>query len=421
MTKNNMNQGRKLNPRKVGAFAAFVIVFFILLIAKGSKAPKLTLKGDSTIDLTLNSTYYEEGATAKYGRKDISKDIQISNNIDNKKIGKYYVTYTVKYKNKKSTITRTVNVVDTTAPILTLHGDESINIAQDSVYKEFGCFATDNYEGDVSSKITISSDVDTSKIGNYTVTYTATDSSGNTASITRIVNVVKKGSGNITNDRNVGVPVLMYHNFYDKEKGETAKNDNYVEIHDFEEQLKYLTDNNYYFPTWDEVKSFVEGKTCLPEHSIVVTVDDGDESFFNLAVPVIQKYDVKVTAFVITSKIESKDYLNNFDKNKIIFESHSHDMHKTGANGTGTFLTLAHDEALSDVKTSKEFLGNATVFCYPFGDHSEACEKILQEAGYDLAFTKAYLRVRPGDDPYALGRIRMTKGDSLQTFIQRVS
>ena len=421
MTKNNINQGRKLNPKKVGAFVAFIVILLIIIISKKSKTPKITLKGDSSIDLALNSTYFEEGATAKYGSKDISKDIQISNNINTKTTGKYYVTYTVKYKKKSTTVTRAVNVVDTTSPTLTLHGDEAINIAQDSQYKELGCYAQDNYEGDISSKISISSDVDTSKIGNYTVTYTVSDSSGNTSSITRIVNVVSKGSGSITTDKNVGLPVLMYHFFYDKENGGTGKDNNYMEIHDFEDQLKYLTENDYYFPTWDEVKNYVEGKSCLPEHSIVITVDDGDESFFDLAVPVIEKYDVKVTAFIITSQIEDKNYLNKFDKNKIIFESHSHDMHKTGTNGNGTFLTLAHDEALSDVKTSKQFIGDATVFCYPFGDHSEACEKILQEAGYELAFTKNYLRVRPGDDPYALGRIRMTKGDSLQTFIQRVS
>ena len=232
---------------------------------------------------------------------------------------------------------------------------------------------------------------------------------------------MKKGSSNITSDRNVGVPVLMYHNFYDKEKDESAKNNNYVEIHDFENQLKYLTDNNYYFPSWNELKSFIEGKTCLPEHSVVITVDDGDASFFDLAIPVIQKYNVKVTAFLVTSWVENKSILTKYDNTKIFFQSHSHDMHKSGTNGNGAFLTLSHDEALTDVKTSKEFIGNATVFSYPFGHYSDACENILKEAGYELAFTKNYYRARPGDDPYSIGRISIEKGLSLETFIQRVS
>ena len=96
-------------------------------------------------------------------------------------------------------------------------------------------------------------------------------------------------------------------------------------------------------------------------------------------------------------------------------------MHKAGSNGKGAFLTMSHDDALSDVETSRDFIGNATIFCYPYGDYNSDCEKILEEAGYELAFTTNYSRARPGDDPYALGRIRMSKGDSLQSFIQRVS
>lgn len=416
-----MNETRKLNPKKVGAFAACVFLLILMLIIKGVKSPKITLNGDSTIDIELGEEYLEEGATAKYGKKDITKKIKITDNIDPEKTGKYYVTYTAEYKNKTSTLTRTVNVVDKIAPEMEIYGGNEINIEQDSTYKEFGCFAKDNYDGDISQNITISHNINTSTLGSYTVQYTVKDSSGNESTAERTVNVVKKGSSSVTNTRNTGVPILMYHKFYDKEKGESGQDNNYIEIHDFEEQLKYLVDNKYYFPSWDELRSFVEGKTCLPKHSVIITVDDGDDSFFEKAIPVIQKYDVKVTAFVVTSWIKDKNILNKYEKSKIIFESHSHDLHKYGSNGNGAFLTISHDEALNDVKTSKEFLGNATLFSYPFGHYSDACEKVLQEAGYELAFTKEYLRARPGDNPYEIGRIKIEKGISLDTFIQRVS
>lgn len=213
----------------------------------------------------------------------------------------------------------------------------------------------------------------------------------------------------------------MYHFFYDKNTGDTGKDGNYMEIHDFEEQLKYLTENNYYFPTWEEVKNYIDGKSCLPAHSIVITVDDGDKTFFDLAVPIIEKYDVKVTSFVVTSWIEDSNYLKQFDSNKIIFESHSHDMHRSGTDGKGRFLSLSHDEAYSDVTTSQSFIGSSKVFCYPFGHYNDSCVQVLKDAGYNLAFTTKYGRVRPGDKPYELSRIRMSKGDSLKTFITKVS
>lgn len=48
-----------------------------------------------------------------------------------------------------------------------------------------------------------------------------------------------------------GLPVLMYHFFYDKNQG-SGQDNNWMEISDFEAQMKYLSDNNFYFPTWED-------------------------------------------------------------------------------------------------------------------------------------------------------------------------
>lgn len=93
-----------------------------------------------------------------------------------------------------------------------------------------------------------------------------------------------------------GLPVLMYHFFYDKSK-DSGKDGNWIEISNFEEQMKYLAENDFYFPTWEQVENYIDGKQELPEKSIVITVDDGDPSFFELAVPIIQKYKIPTTSF----------------------------------------------------------------------------------------------------------------------------
>lgn len=214
-----------------------------------------------------------------------------------------------------------------------------------------------------------------------------------------------------------GLPVLMYHFFYDAQAGETGKDNNYMEIHDFEEQIKYLAENDYYIPTWDEVLGYINGTNGLPLKSVVITADDGAESFFRLAIPVLNKYNIQATSFLITSwyDIPTENY-------KIVdFQSHSHDMHRPGSDGKGAFLTMSYDDACNDLKTCREELGdNCKVFCYPFGHYNDKCEQILKDCNYILAFTTKGGRVYPGSNPLELPRIRMSKGDSLNAFINKV-
>ncbi|MEA2048294.1 MAG: DUF5011 domain-containing protein [Campylobacterota bacterium] len=77
---------------------------------------------------------------------------------------------------------------DTTAPVITVNGDNPMTIEFGSVYTDAGATATDNVDGAVA--VTSSGSVDTGALGSYTITYTAEDASGNSATATRVVNVV---------------------------------------------------------------------------------------------------------------------------------------------------------------------------------------------------------------------------------------
>ena len=80
---------------------------------------------------------------------------------------------------------------DTTAPVITLVDDSSMTIEVGSTYVEPGATATDNVDGDLTQSIDIGGNVDTSTVGDYTITYNVTDSSGNAATqVTRTVSVV---------------------------------------------------------------------------------------------------------------------------------------------------------------------------------------------------------------------------------------
>lgn len=213
----------------------------------------------------------------------------------------------------------------------------------------------------------------------------------------------------------------MYHFFYDEKSGKKGLDNNYMEISKFEEQIKYLKDNNFYFPTWEEIEDYVIKGDILPEKSIVITVDDGNPTYFKYAVPIIKKYNVRATSFLVTSWLSENQLSEYKDFPNLIFESHSHDMHRAGINGKGRIMTLSHDKIVEDVSISSNIIGKSTVFCYPFGHVNDNAKDSLKDADYTLAFTTKYGRVKPGMDPLELPRIRMSRDDSLASFIKKVN
>ena len=175
--------------------------------------------------------------------------------------------------------------------------------------------------------------------------------------------------------------------------------------------------NDYYFPTWEEVEKYIDKEQELPEKSVVITVDDGDPSFFDLAVPVIQKYKVPVTSFVITywygnRAVNKQEYVD--------YQSHSYDMHKAGEKGKGVMLSWDYNKIKDDILLSSQVLGGANIFCYPFGQYNDLGIKVLKENGYKLAFTTQGGRVKKGASKYELPRVRISGNTSLSSFISKV-
>lgn len=214
------------------------------------------------------------------------------------------------------------------------------------------------------------------------------------------------------------LPVLMYHYFYDASQGQKGSNSNWLEISKFEEQLKYLKENDYYFPNWQEVADFVDGKVDLPKKSIVLTMDDGHKSLYNLAIPLLDKYDIPATAFIITSKFDTAN-IEKYKNSTIDFESHSHNMHRAGGKigHGGIFTALSIEEGVADLTQSIEKIGgNSGALAYPYGDFTESTKKATKQAGFKVAFTTQYGKVKPGMDKYELPRVRIYQDITLGSF-----
>ena len=155
--------------------------------------PVITLLGDDLVTLEVGDTYIDAGATATDNYDgDITSSIVTISNVDTAIIGSYTVAYNVSDTNGNPAVevTRTVTVVDTTLPVITLLGDDVVTLEVGDTYTDAGATATDNYDGDITSSIVTVSTVNTAIVGSYTVRYNVSDAGGNAAlEVTRIVNV----------------------------------------------------------------------------------------------------------------------------------------------------------------------------------------------------------------------------------------
>ena len=138
---------------------------------------------------------------------DISDEIEIAGDeVDTNTVGTYIITYNVsdEAENDAAEVTRTVNVLaepDTEAPVITLEGDETINLTVGDSFSDPGATATDDVDGDISADIEIGGDeVDTETAGTYEITYNVSDEAGNAA--TEVIRTVIVSDPNDENDPN---------------------------------------------------------------------------------------------------------------------------------------------------------------------------------------------------------------------------
>lgn len=160
------------------------IVLIIGFIIYYNTSYFIILNGEKEITINLNEEYKELGA-----KTIINSKIKIDGLVDNTKVGEYKIKY---YHNKKYK-ERIVTVIDNIKPELVLNGISEVNVVMNGQYIEQGATATDNYDGDITDNIIITNNIDLTKPGEYKVTYEIKDSSNNTTTLDRIVNVSEKG------------------------------------------------------------------------------------------------------------------------------------------------------------------------------------------------------------------------------------
>lgn len=203
-----------------------------------------------------------------------------------------------------------------------------------------------------------------------------------------------------------GIPILMYHQFTQKPEGEDGwLRGNYAYVGDFDAQMAHIQESGFYLPTWDELSAFIDGRLFLPKHSVIITDDDADSSWLELAAPIVDARHLLTTSFVITSS-RTEPTPNGF----VLQRSHTHDMHRAGANGKGRMVNDDADTIAADLEQSAQILGAKEVVAYPFGHYNDTTKEGVRRAGFELGRTIEPGYVRIGTDKLALPVIRVNYG-----------
>jgi len=162
-----------------------------ITVADGSP-PSLELNGSAQVTVTCGGTFADPGTTANDNCDGVLTSLVVrSGTLNLTTPGTYTLTYNVSDSagNAALPVTRQVRVVDETAPVITINGASPINVACGSTYQDLGATAVDACQGVLTSQIVRTGTVNTAVPGNYTITYTVTDASGNVATRNRIVQV----------------------------------------------------------------------------------------------------------------------------------------------------------------------------------------------------------------------------------------
>ena len=208
------------------------------------------------------------------------------------------------------------------------------------------------------------------------------------------------------------VPVLNYHQIND-----IAQNSLTIRTDQFEEQMKYLSENGYHTITPTEMLDAWENGTELPDKPVIITFDDGYVDNYQNAFPILEKYRLKATIFLISDYMGMYPNYLTWDQAKQMQQSgliqlESHTLNHADLTKLDSTEEIRHE--LYGSKQAIEFqLGNTVQYiAYPCGAYTQEIADLTQAAGYRAAFTVNYGWADPNEQHFILDRVPIFGGIS---------
>ncbi len=229
------------------------------------------------------------------------------------------------------------------------------------------------------------------------------------------------------------VRVAAYHAVADL-SGEPVVEPYGVPPREFERQLDLLTRAGFRFIDGDEFLRFLKGQGGVPRGALLLTFDDCYKDLAEAAGPLLKRRSIPAVAFAVSRCVGGS---NQWDKAAGAQErplADESELRKLASEGveigahSRTHPSLPHlapEILVGEISGSADDLvkmGQARprMFAYPYGEHAEAVTRIVEESGYEAAFTVEPGYVRPRKDAFVVPRIEILREDTGLRFLWKV-
>ena len=345
----------KKNKKLVIAVTGIVVtLLFLIILFLSLFNININLNGSPKETIEYGDTYTEQGATAAFNTpasKNVPLNVTIKGSVDSSKLGTYHIHYKAKKGIFSVQKSREVKIVDTKAPIIELNKIDGYYPKTGETYQEEGFTATDNYDGDITSKIKRTEDKNV-------ITYTVSDSSGNKTSVQRTIEYNDGIAPTITLNGDSDITIKAGTRFEDP--GCTAKDSHGNDISD----SVSISDNistyraGTYTITYSVTDKFgnetsidrtvtVEAvkqtaTTSSGNKVVYLTFDDGPGAHTQQLLDILDKYNIKVTFFVtnVNSGYENMIAKEAAAGHTVAIHSASHDYKKIYSSVDAYFADL---------------------------------------------------------------------------------
>ena len=232
----------------------------------------------------------------------------------------------------------------------------------------------------------------------------------------------------------VRCPILLYHRFVpqasDLARYPGTETIFTITAERFDEQIRYIKDQGYEPIGLQDLFAFLTRKAPLPRKPILITVDDGWTSNFDIMIPILQKHGVRAAFFITTSpsawiyrKFEGLDRpWSREDLRRAAAAGYEIGSHSV----THPYLIDLDDAAIrAEFADSKRFIEEATGRPCPFlsipgNFYDERIRRIAEECGYQAVFTANVGSAHAATDLWDIPRLIVEGNFALREFAQNL-
>ena len=237
------------------------------------------------------------------------------------------------------------------------------------------------------------------------------------------------------------VPIIMYHALEDSPSNRWE-----ITSEEFEADLAWLSQNGYTSVFMQDVINFVHYGTPLPPKPIVLSFDDGRHPTIEILIPMLEKYDARISMAIVGAFTDShtklvgdnpeifhphmtwQDVRTAATSGRVEISSHTHNLHgargagKTKGETTENYRTrlLADLAQFADALYTNTGL-TANTLAYPLGIFNDTSDDIIKEAGYLASLSCAHKtnQVTVGDTQglFLLNRYLRPPGKPLSSIL----